>query len=88
MSENWWVMQQIIEARERDIRAAVKRMQGQMSGTEHLRGPDPRARQGIRNAVGAALVRWGRALSAQEVREAQACTLCMALETERHFQGR
>ncbi len=66
MNDNWWVMQQMIEARERELRLTVERMRPWTSEGE------PRSAgliRGLRKRIGALLLAWGGALAADEGRE-------------------
>ncbi len=59
MFENWWTIQQMVEAREREIGAQVRRLQ------PWARPREARERGRVRKALGSLLVSWGTTLARQ-----------------------
>ncbi len=58
MFDNWWMIQQMMEAREREIRARIQRVKPWMREQEERKD-----RGGARKALGSLLISWGTALT-------------------------
>lgn len=68
MNDNWWAMQKMIEAREREIRTRIEQVKPWLSRRDGATGN----KGGLRQIIGRALLSWGSAPPANRGRGAPA----------------